>query len=158
NTQNSVGEIELKADGDLFELPAGAVKLALGAQAREEHYSSLFETAVNVPTPQSGKRKVGSLYAELNAPFFTSRNRRPGLEQLVVTAAGRLEHYQGLGSTFDPKVGVLWSPIDGLRFRSSYGTSFRAPLLSETLGLYNLFLFPASLLYLDPSQAPAGAG
>lgn len=158
DTQNSVAEIELKADGNLVELPSGAVKLAVGAQAREEHYSSLFQTAVNLPTPQSGKRNVGSLYAELNVPLFTSRNRRPGLEQLVVTAAGRLEHYQGLGSTFDPKVGMLWSPVEGLRFRGSYGSSFRAPLLSESLGLYNLFLFPASLLYLDASQAPAGAG
>jgi outer membrane receptor protein involved in Fe transport len=158
NTLNSVGEIELKADGKLFELPAGAVKLAVGAQGREEHYSSLFETAVNLPTPQSGQRKVGALYAELNAPLFSSRNRQPGLEQLAVTAAGRVEHYEGLGSTFDPKVGVLWSPTAGLRFRSSYGTSFRAPLLSETQGLYNVFLFPASLLFIDPSQAPDGVG
>ncbi|HEX3423752.1 MAG TPA: TonB-dependent receptor [Sphingomicrobium sp.] len=158
NTLNSVAEIEVKADGNLIEVPAGAVKLAIGAQARREHYSSLFQTAVNPPTPQSGSRTVTSLYGELNAPLFTSLNRRPGLEQLVFTAAGRLEHYENLGSSFDPKFGMLWSPIEGLKFRSSYGTSFRAPLLSETLGLYNVYLFPASLLYLDPAQAPAGVG
>lgn len=158
NSLNSVAEIEVKADGDLIEVPAGAVKLAVGAQARREHYSSLFETAVNRPTPQSGGRTVTSLYGELNAPLFSSLNRRPGLEQLVLTAAGRLEHYERLGSSFDPKFGILWSPIEGLRFRSSYGTSFRAPLLSESLGLYNVYLFPASLLYLDPSKAPQGVG
>lgn len=158
NTLNSVAEIEIKADGDLIELPAGAVKLAVGAQARREHYSSLFQTAVNLPTPQSGGRTVASVYGELNAPLFSSLNRRAGLEQLVLTAAGRLEHYERLGSSFDPKFGILWSPIDGLRFRGSYGTSFRAPLLSETLGLYNVYLFPASLLYLDPAQAPSGVG
>jgi outer membrane receptor protein involved in Fe transport len=158
NTLNSVAEIEIKADGNLIDVPAGAVKLAIGAQARREHYSSLFQTAVNLPTPQSGSRTVSSLYAELNAPLFTSLNRRAGLEQLILTAAGRLEHYEGLGSSFDPKFGILWSPLNGLRFRGSYGTSFRAPLLSETLGLYNVFLFPASLLYLDPAQAPPGVG
>lgn len=158
NTLNSVAEIEIKADGDLIEVPAGAVKLAVGAQARREHYSSLFQTAVNLPTPQSGGRTVSSLYGELNAPLFSSLNRRSGLEQLILTAAGRLEHYERLGSSFDPKFGILWSPVQGLRFRSSYGTSFRAPLLSETLGLYNVYLFPASLLYIDPAQAPSGVG
>ena len=157
NTKNSVSEIELQADGDLIEVPAGSVKLAVGAQARRERFSSLFETAVNLPTPQSGTRNVRSLFAELNVPFFTSRNRRPGLEQLVLTAAGRFEHYENLGSSIDPKVGLLWSPLEGVRFRGSYGTSFRAPLLSEALSLYNVFLFPASLLYIDPSQAPAGS-
>jgi outer membrane receptor protein involved in Fe transport len=158
DTFNSVLELGFKADGDVIELPAGPVKLALGAQTRREHYSSLFETQVNPPNPQSGERNVRSLFGELNLPLFGSANRIPGLEQLVVTAAGRFEHYQGLGSSFDPKLGILWSPFPGLKFRSSYGTSFRAPLLSETLGLYNVFLFPASLLYIDPSQAPAGVG
>jgi outer membrane receptor protein involved in Fe transport len=158
NTLNSAREFGLKADGNLIELPAGPVKLALGAQMRFERFSSLFETQVNLPNPQSGSRRVRSLFGELNLPLFGSRNRRGGLEQLVVTAAGRLEDYDGLGSSFDPKFGILWSPIQGLRLRSSYGTSFRAPLLSETLGLYNVFLFPASLLFLDPSQAPRGVG
>jgi outer membrane receptor protein involved in Fe transport len=158
NTSNSVAGLELKADGDLIRLPAGALKLALGAQGRQEHFSSLFRTQVNLPTPQKGHRNVGALYAELVAPLFGKLNRRPGLEQLVLTAAGRYEHYQHLGSSFDPKLGLLWSPVEGLRLRSSYGTSFRAPLLSETLGLYNAFLFPASFLFIDPSQAPSGVG
>jgi iron complex outermembrane recepter protein len=158
NTLNAMAEVELKADGDLAELPGGPAKLAVGGQSRHERYSSLFQTQVNAPTPQAGSRNVSSLFGELSLPFFSALNRRPGLEQLVLTAAGRLEHYEGLGSRFNPKLGLLWSPAPGLRLRSSYGTSFRAPLLSESLGLYNVFLFPAWLLYIDPSQAPAGVG
>lgn len=158
NTLNSFRAFAIKADGPLVELPAGPVKLALGAATRREHFSSLFETSVNAPSPQSGSRTVNSLYGELNLPLFSSRNRRPGLEQLILTAAGRLEHYEAIGSSFNPKLGLLWSPLEGLAIRSSYGTSFRAPLLSETLGFYNAFLFPATLLFIDPSQAPAGVG
>lgn len=158
NTLNAFRELAIKADGPLVELPAGALKLAVGAGMRRERYTSLFETSVNAPSRQSGTRTVHSAYGELSLPLFGDRNRRTGFEELTVTAAGRFEHYEGIGSSFNPKVGLLWSPLKGLAIRSSYGTSFRAPLLSESLGYYNIFLFPAALLYIDPSQAPPGVG
>ena len=153
---NSVGELSVKADGPLFSLPAGHAKIAVGGALRRERFSSVFETQVNPPNPQSGGRTVGSLHAEMILPLFSERNRRPGLEKLMLTAAGRLEHYQRLGSSFNPKVGALWAPLEGLEFRSTYSTSFRAPLLYETLGLYNVFLLPAAILYVDPTQAQPG--
>jgi outer membrane receptor protein involved in Fe transport len=156
--RNSVLEFGAKADGPLVELPAGAAKLAIGGGIRREAFAGTFESPVNLPNPQSGSRNVESLYGELVVPLFGTRNRRAGLETLTATAAGRLEHYERLGSTFNPKVGLLWSPAKGLTLRSTYATSFRAPLLSESLGYYNIFLFPASLLYIDPSQAPSGIG
>lgn len=158
NTLNSFGELALKADGNLFELAGGAVKLALGGGLRREHFSSLFETTVNTPTIEDGSRTVSSAYGELNVPLVSALNQSSGLHRLTLTAAGRFEHYQGIGSTFNPKLGILWSPVDGIAFRTSYGTSFRAPLLSESLGVYNVFLFPVAILYQDPSQATAGVG
>lgn len=157
-TRNSILEFGLKADGPLIDLPAGAAKLALGGGVRRESFAGTFESPVNLPNPQSGSRSVYSAYGELLVPVFGPDNRRPGLEALTMTAAGRFEHYDGLGSTFNPKLGLLWSPAKGLSLRSSYATSFRAPLLSESLGYYNVFLFPAALLFVDPNQAPAGVG
>lgn len=58
-------------------------------------------------------------------------NRRAGLEKLEITFAARHENYSDFGSTTDPKFGLRWSPVNGLDFRGTYGTSFRAPLLSE---------------------------
>jgi outer membrane receptor protein involved in Fe transport len=158
NSVNSYAELALKADGDLLDLGGGAAKLALGGSLRREHFESLFATSVNAPTAQDGSRLVASAYGELNLPFFGPGNARPGLEKLDFDVAGRLEHYEAIGSSFNPKIGLLWSPVAGLALRSSYGTSFRAPLLSESFGYYNVFLFPASLLYIDPSTAPAGVG
>lgn len=158
NTMNSLGEFGLKLDGNLVDLPAGPAKLALGGLVRRERFESVFESLVNLPNPQSGKRTVRAAFAELYMPLFSERNRRPGLEQLVFTAAARFEDYDELKANLDPKFGVLWSPFPGLDLRSSYGTSFRAPLLYETLGYYNAFLFPASLLYINPAEAPDGVG
>jgi outer membrane receptor protein involved in Fe transport len=155
---SSVREFGLKADGSVIDLPAGPVKLAVGGALRRERFESVFETLVNLPNPQAGSRDVGSLYGELSLPLFSSRNRRPGLEALTLTAAGRLDRYEGLGTTFNPKIGALWSPAAGLSLRTTYSTSFRAPLLYEQLGIYNVFLFPAAILFVDPSQAPDGVG
>jgi outer membrane receptor protein involved in Fe transport len=156
DTRNSFREFGVKADGNLVELPAGGLKFAVGAATRREHFSSLFETGFNPRSEEDGARTVNSIYGELSLPLFSAVNARDGLQKLVVTAAGRFEHYERIGSTFDPKVGLLWSPVKGLSFRSTYGTSFRAPLLSESFGYYNVFLFPASLLFIDPAKAPPG--
>lgn len=158
NTMNSIAELGLKLDGNLIDLPAGPAKLAVGGLIRREQFESVFETLVNPPNPQSGKRTVRAAFGELYVPLFSESNRRPGLERLVFTAAARLEDYDELKASLDPKFGVLWSPLSGLVLRASYGTSFRAPLLYETLGYYNAFLFPASLLYINPAEAPAGVG
>ena len=158
NTKNSMAEFALRADGTLLDLPGGPAKLAIGALSRQERFASLFETQVNTPSAQSGSRNIRALYGELNVPIVGPGNRLPGVERLVASLAGRAEHYEGIGSTFNPKVGLLWVPAKGLSLRSSYATSFRAPLLNETLGLYNAYLFPASFLSVDPANAVPGVG
>ncbi len=156
DTRNRVTDLNLKASGSVLALPGGSLKAAVGAQFRREHYASVFETQVNPANPQSANRNVASVYGEIAAPIVGEKNRRPGIERLLLTAAARVDRYALYGSSVDPKVGILWSPTPGLAFRATYSTSFRAPLLSETVGLYNVFLFPAGLLYLDPSTAPTG--
>jgi iron complex outermembrane recepter protein len=158
NTMNAFREVAFKADGNLLELPGGPVKLAFGAGARRERFEEVFATAVNLPRPIKAARTVSSAYGELNLPVFSDLNRRPGIERLTVTAAGRFEHYERIGSTFNPKLGLLWSPLPGVAVRSSWGSSFRAPLLYESAGVYNIFLFPVAILYQDPSLATAGVG
>jgi iron complex outermembrane receptor protein len=89
-------------------------------------------------------------------PLFSPSNRVPGFEQLQLSAAARYDHYQRTGSSFDPKIGFLWSPAGGLELRGSYSTSFRAPLLSESTADYSGIYLPAAFFYTDPSKAPPG--
>ena len=154
NARSEMLDVGAKLDGELIALPGGPVRVAIGAQQRNERYSDIFGTGTLQPTRRERDRDVRSLFGEVQVPLFSSLNRRPGLERLILTAAVRLEDYEAIRSTVDPKLGVLWSPLPGLSFRASYDTSFRAPLLSESVGAYNAFYFPASLVSVVP--APPG--
>lgn len=68
---------------------------------------------------------------EARVPLFGGLNARPGLQLLELSLAARIEDYEDFGDTTNPKLGVVWSPAPGIRFRSSWGTSFRAPALTE---------------------------
>ncbi len=138
---NRTALAETKVDGNLFQLPGGAVKLAFGGQYRYER----FDRALSRTAPVSqNERAVYAAYAELFLPLVGQANRLPGLERLEVSVSGRYEHFGdvdetlstgpefargGQAESFDPQLGVLYSPTDGLDLRASYGTSFRvAPL------------------------------
>ena len=157
DVRNAILEWGVRLDGPLFRLPAGSVRAAFGALTRAEEYRDGFASSTFPRSVDAADRTVGSVFGELLVPLFSAENRLPGLERLEVSAAARYDHYSRIGSTIDPKLGLLWSPHPGLRLRGSYSTSFRAPLLTEVVGDYNVIYFPAFLLYTDPTQAPAGS-
>jgi outer membrane receptor protein involved in Fe transport len=86
STRNSVADLGLKADGILFDLPAGPARVALGLEGRREWYREAFRTrTINLPVRQS--RDVGAAFVEAQVPLFSSINRRPGLERLIIMTA-----------------------------------------------------------------------
>src|SRR6185312_3240034 len=48
-----------------------------------------------------------------------------------LSLAARFERYSDFGDTTNPKVGFNWGLTDALSLRGSWGTSFRAPNLSD---------------------------
>lgn len=135
-TRGETRSINLKLDGALLNLPAGSVGLAVGGQVRREGLKSGGATFVSgdVATPNAYKdlsRTVKALFAEARVPVFGPANRRAGLERLELSAAVRHEDYGGKVRSTDPKLGVIWSPVTGATVKASYGTSFRAPALTE---------------------------
>jgi len=155
-TRNATADLSLRLDGSLLDLPAGPLRIVLGADGRREWYRERFRTrTIDLAVPQS--RTIAAGFAEVQLPIYSSLNRRPGLERLTLTGAARLEHYEGFGSTFDPRLGIIWSPLEGLTVRGSWGTSFRAPLLSETAGAYSAIYVPAALVFVNPAQAQGTA-
>ncbi|HTM95666.1 MAG TPA: TonB-dependent receptor, partial [Croceibacterium sp.] len=150
-TLNRFDGYEARLTGTLFELPGGAVKLAAGYEGQEIEVD-LGIARGNPDTPltyRNFSRRVDSAYGELLIPLFGPGNATAGLQRLVVDAAVRYDHYDDVGSTTNPKVGVDWSPVDGLTLRGSYGTSFRAPLISQIYGNSNA-------LFGQSYQNPAG--
>ena len=122
---SDVWSADVKADGELFDLVAGTAKLAVGGHYRREAFSEITSTMYE------DERDVSALFAELFVPVIGASNSSMLADRLEFTLAGRYERYSDFGSTFDPKLGVLWSPASGINLRGTIGTSFRAPLLSE---------------------------
>ena len=136
HSRSRVTTYSADADGPLFDLPGGSVKLAIGTALRHESFVTggslfLFSAAPIPSASRSSTRTVKAAFAELRIPLVAGDNARPGLQLLELTAAGRIEHYDDFGTTTNPKVGLVWTPLRGVRLRSSYGTSFRAPNLRE---------------------------
>ena len=132
--ENDMDQIEADVSGELFDLPGGVVRLAVGAEHREEALSGrsirgLVQQPLN--ESQSIDRDVSAAYAEVFVPLVGSANAIGGIHQLDLSAAIRYEDYSDFGSTDNPKFGVNYSPLAGLNFRGSYGTSFRAPNLVD---------------------------
>jgi len=134
-------DINVRADGSLFELPGGDVKLAVGAANRHENYHGSNPIGVQGqpnaldPNVQDAQRVVSAVNAELAIPVVGAGNAIPGIEELRLSLAGRYDHYNDVGDTFNPKYGIVWSPVAGLSLRGSYGDSFHAPQLADSYAI-----------------------
>ncbi|WP_292019422.1 MULTISPECIES: TonB-dependent receptor [unclassified Brevundimonas] len=140
---STVGSFNLKADGVLFALPGGDLRLAVGLDYRQERFETSGENFISgaaprIAAPTTFERDVSAAFVELRAPLVGPDNARPGLQRLELSLAGRIEDHEGIGQTSNPKVGVLYNPTPDLLVRASYGTSFRAPSLRELNSAYRL--------------------
>ena len=52
-------------------------------------------------------------------------------ETVEMQVAGRYDHFDDFGSTFNPKIGISYRPTDALMLRAGWSTSFRAPSLTQ---------------------------
>ncbi len=139
---------DLVTSGTLFTLNGNDVKIAIGGHAR-------FEDLNNDDFVVLG-RDVYAAFGELYLPIISPQNDVPGFRRLEVNASVRHSDFSDFGSTTNPKVGVLWSPVEGLRLRGSYSTSFQAPILGRVGAADSLgSLFPTSLLLSAFGVEPA---
>ncbi len=165
-------------DGDLFELPGGAAKIAVGAEFLRETLqtqkgttlrsapgSSYAAQTVNgvtlIPAGAAipvfdASRTVKSVFGELVMPLLSDI---AGFQELTLSASGRYDSYSDAGGTFNPKIGLTWKPVDYLRFRAQWGKSFAAPSLANSAdadpssaGWQSGFVFG---IFVPPSAYPA---
>ena len=129
-----VWSASLRADGPLFDLPAGAVKIAVGAEWREESFRQSTVTDISTATPVTaqtpfpGRRDIAAAYVEARVPLLSPA---APIGQLDLAIAGRAERYSDVGSTRNPKIGLDWRPLPSLTLKGSYGKSFRAPSFQD---------------------------
>jgi outer membrane receptor protein involved in Fe transport len=134
SANTDLGGADLLLQGTVLELPGGQLKAAAGASFEGQRFTSGESTSGTDNVTQPGTnahRTEGSVYAELAIPIVGASNALAWTHGLELSAAAREDHYSDFGSTINPKLGILWSPVAGLSLRGSYGTSYRAPLLSQ---------------------------
>ncbi len=128
--KSSMSTVVAQATGELFNLPAGPLSMAVGAQNAWQTYEQTNDLITGsgaqwgggASAVGQGRRDIQSAYVEFALPPFT------GME---VQLAGRFDNYSDFGSTFNPKLGLRYKPIQALLFRGSFGTGYRAPSLQD---------------------------
>lgn len=175
-------------DGDLFSLPGGEVKLAMGVEYQDQEYKrrdgsrylgtarSQFE-GYTISDPALGlvdyqllppsdalpvtklTREVKSVFGELVIPVVGDGNALPGVRELNVSLSVRHDDYDDFGDTTNPKVGITWRPLDWFTFRGSWGESFVAPSLANNASATaSSASFNSGLGFLFPPQEFVAAG
>jgi len=129
-TQSKLMGFEVKASGDLAEMDAGPLSLAVGSSVNYASYLDQADAqtlAGNVIGDAGGSggghRTFEALYAEMSLPLIK--------KTLELQLAGRYDRYSDFGSSTNPKIGFLYHANKEFMFRGSWGTGFRAPLLTE---------------------------
>ena len=123
----------VKASGPLFSIPGGDVSAAFGVEYLENSLTTTVHAAFvgRAPRITTASREVSSVFAEVAVPIVGSSNAVSGVQELDAVFALRHDDYSDFGTTTNPKIGVNWRPVENLKFRGTYGTSFRAPTLGE---------------------------
>jgi iron complex outermembrane receptor protein len=109
------------------------VKAAVGATylALTQWRSSIGVQATSDVPRAFAERNVKAAYAELFVPILGDDTDLPFAKRLDLSLAVRTEDYSDVGSTTNPKVGINWDVVEGLRIRGAWSKSFRAPNLIE---------------------------
>ena len=158
HANSGIEATSLVADGPVFNLPAGSVKLAAGLERREESLDqSQWYTGPaspgQEPITNRFSRHVGSAFTELSVPLLGDPSNNHVAPRLELTLAGRYDDYTDFGHTTNPEFGVRWTPVDSLKLRASWGRSFRAPKLDD---LYDTSGNASGLLLLPDPKSPTG--
>jgi outer membrane receptor protein involved in Fe transport len=129
-------DYSLVTTGELFELPAGTLAAAFGAQYRNTKWDvDLNESQNQCDWHEGGcgfdyeaDQDVWAAFFELAVPVFDDDT----LGALELQIAGRYEDYGGsIGDDFNPKVAFLWQPLDIMSVRGSWSSAFIAPTLED---------------------------
>ncbi len=126
--------LDVVLSGDLFDTDYGPVGLAVGFQRRVDKGKVVLDSSLTSDNLDfvfgaddwSGKLTTTAFFAELGIPIG---------DMIEVNIAGRYEDFDEIGEdTVDPKVTVLFRPIESLTLRASAGSSFRVPSLLQSFG------------------------
>ena len=149
--------------GELFQLPAGAVGLAVGIEHREvkghdvpDQFSQSGYSTNLSGQPTYGRYTVREAYAELNVPLLKNK---PFAELLSVNLATRHSDYSNFGVANNSKASFMYKPVKDVLFRGTWAEGFRAPTVDDISGgssqSFDTFLDPCDTRFGEASRDPS---
>ena len=122
--------------GNLVELPAGPLGIAIGAEARTDRGQNRVDDAqrtgniygFNAVQDTKGKVNVKEIYGEARIPILADL---PFVHEFSLEAGARFSDYSSVGLLFNWKLGAQWSPTEWLKFRGIFNKAARAPSVIE---------------------------
>ena len=143
--------------GNLVELPAGPLGIAVGAEVRTDRGLNRVDDAqrtgniygFNAVQDTRGKINVKEIYGEARIPILADL---PFVHEFSLEAGARYSDYSSVGGLFNWKLGAQWAPVDWLKFRAIYNKAARAPSVIELFQNGDQG-FPA---FTDPCVDPLG--
>lgn len=121
----------------LFELPGGPVRFAIGGEYRRESASSAYDeltasgaTFLNgIPPFNPPALEVYEGFGEIELPLLRDL---PFAQELTVSGAARYSDYNtGANKTFAYNISGTYAPVSDIRFRANYSRSVRVPTLDD---------------------------
>lgn len=116
-------------DGFAFDLPAGPVGWAVGAEQAREAYKDQYDNfreAGNVigsaGNSSAGKRNRWAVFGEMNFPV---------MDEMDIHVAARYDDYSDFGDNFSPQIAIRYQPHEQIVLRASVGSGFKAPNLGD---------------------------
>ncbi len=118
--------------GPVYELPAGEIQAAFGAEWREDGLDSGTDTIASTggaagffaDQPSIGTVSQYEVFGELDIPLVSGKQMA---EELTVNLSGRFVNNKFYDSEFVYAAKGIYRPTDFLSFKASYGTSYRSP-------------------------------
>jgi outer membrane receptor protein involved in Fe transport len=132
--------VEGNIQGGLFELPAGQVRFAVGADYRYNGYGFKPDSALAQPDgtsdilgysvlrPAGGSVDTAEIYGELLVPVL---HDLPLIQQLDLDLGYRYSNYSSVGGVHAYKADLTWKVFEPLRLRGGYNRAIRAPSVGE---------------------------
>jgi outer membrane receptor protein involved in Fe transport len=144
--------------GDVFDLPAGPIALALGAEYRKDEAQflpdaskSAFDIVGGTPAkPTRGSFDVSEFFTEVRVPLLSGMDF---VQYLGLEGGYRYSYYSGAHSRNTWKAGGEYQPIDDVRFRVMWQRALRAPNVSELFAGGT----DGALSYVDPCAGTPSA-
>ena len=130
---SNISNAQFVMNGDLFDLPAGTVKMAAVLEAGREAFN--LDPDIRTRPDHAGGENIFNWTAITGGG---TRNRYavglefgvPLLSTLDASMAGRYDRYDDqsdVGGAFTWQAGLEWRPVSSLLLRATHATSFRAP-------------------------------